>query len=356
MDPLEKKYQILAPNLTEDEKVKWALIEAEEKGIESLPLIASIFQIKEDVFQKNLADTLNYQDLKLYDSMPDEIKEALNSLGTEEAQKEEAIPDIVTFYEFYKDLEDQVKVRTEVIAQKKKEAEDLSVKMSGFLSSMSHELRTPLHAILAYSDLGKNRAKEDKLVAYFEKIQKSGNRLIELINNLLELSKLESGSATFNFTEFNLKDLISECCDELAPLFEKKKINFSINFQSEDYFIEADNAKIHQIMTNLLSNALKFTPEGKNISITISTAFDSERPLSFHISVEDEGEGIPETKLDLIFDKFSQSKEDHNKTGTGLGLSIVREIVQKHDGKVWAENRKEGGARLTVLLPQKQKR
>lgn len=351
LNTLEKKYHLISKSLSSDQKLKWALIEIEERGLKALPEIAGIFQVPVDALEKVMNEEVEMESYLLYESLPEDIKSSLSTLSQKE-EKEDLLPNPLTLFEFYHDLEQQVQERTLQIAEKKQEAEQLASQMADFLSKMSHELRTPLHAILAFSEIGQKKSTDVKQSSYFEKIQKSGARLIHLIDELLELTKLESGSETFKEEPFNLKEALQEAIQEVHPLLQKKKQKLVFHYHINEEKIVGDQGKLFQIMINLLSNAIKFTPEEKRITVEVSKVFDSIPPFSYLIQVKDQGEGIPPSKLDFIFDKFSQTKATHNKIGTGLGLAIVREIVRKMNGKIWAENLDKQGACLSFTLPQ----
>lgn len=235
-------------------------------------------------------------------------------------------------------------------AMGKEEAEKANRLKSMFLANMSHELRTPIHGILSFAKFGvKNfaKAEREKLKKYFETIQDSGTVLLRLVNDVLDLAKLEAGKVTLEFRDADLKMLLAKIVDEFRSMTLGKHIKIKCMTSDGDETARVDADKILQVLRNLVSNAVKFSPE--NGSVIIST---SRRNGAFVISVSDEGIGIPKDELEAIFDKFVQSSKTRTAAGgTGLGLAISREIVQAHGGRIWAENRVEGGGRVSFEIP-----
>jgi signal transduction histidine kinase len=221
---------------------------------------------------------------------------------------------------------------------------------SVFLANMSHELRTPLHGILSYSRFGLREAltaDREELLEDFRNIEDSGSGLLTLLNDLLDLAKLEAGRMKFEFGEVSLEALVADGVDEFASLFDDGALKVEVIAEGQLDPIVADRRKVLQVLRNLLSNAAKFSKPGGTVTIRIETSGGLAR-----VVVEDQGLGVPEDELELIFDKFAQASNSHSKTGgTGLGLAICREIVDGHEGRIWAENRAEGGARMTFELP-----
>jgi signal transduction histidine kinase len=225
---------------------------------------------------------------------------------------------------------------------------------SGFLANMSHELRTPMHSILSFSHLGiKNVQQGDlqKLTKYFSRISTSGERLLILLNDLLDLAKLEAGKMEIFKEQHDLHSLVNNCiADQEASLIEKQ-LEICWEEVCENPHSTIDPARIAQVVTNLLANAIKFSESGKKLYFTICpTQFNNQPALKFVL--RDEGPGIPEQELDNIFDKFVQSsKTSTGAGGTGLGLAICKEITTAHNGKIWAENAPLGGAMFFVVIP-----
>jgi PAS domain S-box-containing protein len=224
---------------------------------------------------------------------------------------------------------------------------------SEFLANMSHELRTPMHSILSFSQLGLKKiesADKEKLLKYFNRIETSGERLLVLLNDLLDLSKLESGRMDLELKTANLQLTLESCLNEQESQIADQKLRITTSFD-RDCIGTFDTVRINQVITNLLSNAIKFTPDGKSISITITTDKLADRP-TLCFSIEDEGIGIPEGELEEVFDKFIQSSKTKTSAGgTGLGLSICKEIISSHHGKIWAKHGAHGGTIFKFTIP-----
>ena len=227
---------------------------------------------------------------------------------------------------------------------------------SDFLATMSHELRTPLNSILGFSDvLVSIDSLDDKQRRYVTNIQKSGRMLLEMINNILDLAKLESGRTQIKLSDFAIEQVISAQCDMARPLTEKKNIDLIIEVQPNLAHIHQDAGRVQQILNNLLSNAIKFTPEGGKITVTARRHEGGDLLLR----VSDTGVGIAEDDLETIFQKFRQGGNSldggdaitREYSGTGLGLSIVRELCKLLGGQITAESRLGKGSTFTVRLP-----
>jgi two-component system, sensor histidine kinase and response regulator len=260
------------------------------------------------------------------------------------------------------ELERKVEERTASYKTAKEEAEHANTAKSEFLANMSHEIRTPMHQILSFSQFGIskiNHVKLDKLLYYFSKIDNNGKRLMVLLDNLLDLSKFEAGKMECVFRRINIKHIIDNFIKELEPVLYEKEINVEIVDVTTPSEIVGDESKIGQVIRNLLSNAIKFTPKGKKVTISIEQSKFHQNDKSIPallIDVVDQGIGIPNDELDNIFDKFIQSSRTKTGAGgTGLGLAICKEIIDIHNGKIWAENNPDGGAIFSFMLPYEQK-
>ena len=229
-------------------------------------------------------------------------------------------------------------------------AEQANEAKTRFLANMSHELRTPLHGILSFAAFGVKEsltASPERLRSYFEKIDRCGKSLLALINDLLDLAKLESGKATYDFASTDLRMLALSAADEQSSRCAEKGIRLLVAKCPFDTKIVGDAMKLLQVFRNLLDNAIKFSPQGSTVEVLFQQKADK-----IQAAVCDQGVGIPENELEAIFDKFVQSSKTRTSTGgTGLGLAICREIVTAHRGRIWAENRAGGGAAVCFELP-----
>ncbi|PHV09748.1 PAS domain S-box protein [Chitinimonas sp. BJB300] len=229
-------------------------------------------------------------------------------------------------------------------------AEAASRAKSEFLANMSHELRTPMHAVLSFAELGERRANhqsDEKLVQYFSRIRSSGQRLLQILNDLLDLSKLEAGKMSYDMKLLSIEPLLRELVEELTPMARTRGLSIDLQVALDLPQVNGDILRLGQVLRNLVGNALKFSPEGGRIILRAAAADGF-----LDLFVEDEGIGIPTEELGVIFDKFVQSsKTKTGAGGTGLGLAICHEIVSAHSGQISASNRIEGGACFHVRLP-----
>ncbi|MBX7168320.1 MAG: HAMP domain-containing protein [Pirellulales bacterium] len=227
---------------------------------------------------------------------------------------------------------------------------------SDFLATMSHELRTPLNSILGFSDVLVTGGKlEEKQQRFVQNIQKSGKMLLDLINDILDLAKIEAGKMDLRPCEFAVESVVQSQCDMARPLAEKRNIDLLVDMAPGLPPLWQDRGKVQQILNNLLSNAVKFTPEGGRIEVRTRRAPDGQLLLV----VSDTGVGIAEEDQVAIFEKFRQGRTampggdamTREYSGTGLGLSIVRELCRLLGGDVSVESELGKGSTFTVRLP-----
>ena len=260
-------------------------------------------------------------------------------------------------------LQEQVSQRTASLNSALQQARAASQAKSEFLANMSHELNTPMHAILGFVELGIMRARalsDPKIGQYFERIDQSGQRLLSLIDELLDLSKLDAGHVELHPQTFDALALVHEVMSQLEPLLLQRNLQLEIVSETSEVVITADRNRITQVICNLLSNAIKFSPIEGTIRIELSSALlptgrrvqDKGFQPGLAIRFIDQGVGIPEDELETIFDKFVQSSATKSGAGgTGLGLAICRGIVSQHRGTIVAHNNPERGACFVVTLP-----
>ncbi len=216
-----------------------------------------------------------------------------------------------------------------------------------FLANLSHELRTPLNAILGGSELladGVLGDLNEKQTEYIHDINESGEHLLSLINDVLDLSKVEAGRLELQPEHFGLRSLMESSARIVRERASRKSIDFRVEPPEDEVVMEADQRKVKQIVYNLLSNAVKFTPEGGSVTFTGRRIGDE-----IVLSVEDTGPGIPEDYRERIFDEFVQVPGTQD--GTGLGLSICKRFVELHGGRLWLETEVGRGSAFYVALP-----
>lgn len=238
------------------------------------------------------------------------------------------------------------------LIEARRAAEAAALAKSNFLANISHELRTPMHGILSFSRFGLRDAEastRDELRGHFRQINECGESLLALLNSLLDLAKLEAGRMTFSFSDVSLQDVADLALDEFRSFYHECKIELAAELAPDLSPVVADRMRMPQVVRNLVSNAAKFTPIGGVVLVRLAADGDRQR-----VVVEDSGVGIPAGEEELIFHKFTQASHTSPRTGgTGLGLAICREIVEAHEGRIWAENREGGGARVTFEVPVK---
>ncbi len=248
-------------------------------------------------------------------------------------------------------------MKVDELAQSNMRLYEMNRVKSDFLATMSHELRTPLNAIIGFSDvLGAIDSLDDKQKRYVKNIQGSGRVLLEMINDILDLAKIDAGKMEVRLSEFRIESIISAQCDMSRPLSERKNIDLEAITAPDLPPLRQDLTKVQQILNNLLSNAIKFTPEGGRIVVT---ARRSARVDALELVVADTGVGIAEDEQQIIFEKFRQGKSvlargdamTREYSGTGLGLSIVKELCRLLGGEIALDSELGKGSTFRVTLP-----
>ncbi|AYD47305.1 hybrid sensor histidine kinase/response regulator transcription factor [Arachidicoccus soli] len=255
-----------------------------------------------------------------------------------------AIASITLIVILSRSLFTMLKLRHNIELEKKLAALKLN-----FFTNVSHELRTPLTLILGpLEQLSQKENFSSEGRDYLQVIKKNATRMAHYINQLLELRKLQAGSAKLNILYIDIIELVKNCGQHFLAAAKNKGIHFHINNTSEKLFAFVDAEKIDTVIYNLLSNAFKFTPDGKPIEVLIELFPDSG---TFQVSVSDEGPGVPEEDLPKIFELFNRGNELNNHSnGTGIGLALCRELVALHKGNIAATNRKTGGLAISFII------
>lgn len=227
---------------------------------------------------------------------------------------------------------------------------------SEFVSNVSHELRTPLTSISGAVELLKKRIKDETGAKLSEVLVNNTQRMIKLVNSLLDFSRIEKGIIKLEIEKISLAKLIAETIAELGTLAEKGKVAIATDLPEDLPEIDADKERLRQVFTNLIGNALKFTPEGGEITIEARKQEIKETREQVEISVSDTGIGIAPEWQEEIFNSFRQvnSSLTRKYDGFGLGLSITKSIVEAHKGKIWVESELGKGSKFIFTLPVKQ--
>jgi len=361
---LRATYQVLRSGQTElsaeisdDSLADWA-VDADhlrlmrESGVKSTMLVPLISRGETmGVVTFGLTDTdrrFGPADVTLAEELTRRIAAAIDSarLYQEARQAEQELRDV------NRDLEQRVSERTVQLEAVNRELEIASRHKSEFLANMSHELRTPLNGIIGFSEVLldadlDNMAKERR-TSFLGNIQRSGRHLLGLINDILDLSKVEAGRMELCPERLSLRPLIEGCMDIVRPAANKKQLQLETGCDPVDAEISADAPRLKQILYNLLSNAVKFTPEGGTISV-LARVTDK----AAEIEVRDNGIGIKPEDQALVFEEFRQVDVGITRQheGTGLGLALVRSLVDLHGGAIVLQSASGEGSCFTVTLP-----
>ena len=230
------------------------------------------------------------------------------------------------------------------------ELETASRHKSEFLANMSHELRTPLNAILGFSQILQQKLfgeLNDKQEEYVEDILSSGNHLLSLINDVLDLSKVEAGQIELDVEPFSLREAVERGVAIVRERASKNGVTVAAEIDPEVQIVEADERRIRQILFNLLSNAVKFTPAGGRVDVTAARA-----GAEVEVAVTDTGPGIAPDDRERIFEEFQQTDVGaKHREGTGLGLALSKRLVELHGGRIWVESELGSGSRFVFTLP-----
>ncbi len=234
--------------------------------------------------------------------------------------------------------------------QKSRELEIASKHKSQFLANMSHELRTPLNAVLGYTELMLDNlygVMPDKMRGVMQRIESNGRHLLDLINDVLDLSKIEAGQLVLALDDYSLKSVVETVCTAVEPLAREKKLAFKVDVAPNLPLGHGDERRLVQVLLNLVGNAIKFTDSGE-VAIKASNLNGS-----FEVAVRDTGPGISMADQAKLFQLFQQADNSitRKKGGTGLGLAISKRIVEMHGGRIWMESSPGHGSTFAFRLP-----
>lgn len=253
-----------------------------------------------------------------------------------------------------KNAENERNKLTQLLIQAKEKAEESDRLKSAFLANISHEIRTPMNGILGFAELLKNPdLTSDMQERYIQIIEQSGNRMLNIINDIIDISKIESGQMNINIGETNINQLLKDLYVFFSPEAKKKGLDLSLSIDfsdDEDEFpILTDHTKLAQILSNLIKNAIKFTKQGY---INFGYEVDSSE-ITFYI--EDSGVGIPDNQIDMVFERFRQGSSllTRNYEGAGLGLSISKAFVEMLGGRIWVTSELNKGSKFMFTIPNR---
>lgn len=223
-----------------------------------------------------------------------------------------------------------------------------------FISVVSHELRTPMHSLIGALDLlntGELGELSDQGRQILSLATNNAERLILLVNDILDLERLKSGKIELSKSLHSIDKIFSQAIDAMQVMADRVEVK--VRSQSAPVSVNLDRDRILQTLTNLLSNAIKFSPAGSTVQLAATLDNKNSEVSHLHITVKDEGRGIPSDQLETIFERFQQvdASDSRKKGGTGLGLAICRNIIQQHNGRIWAESQSNHGSTFHILLP-----
>lgn len=255
-------------------------------------------------------------------------------------------------WQAHQELENRVEQRTKELSQAFEEIKRINQRKNDFVSNVSHELRTPLTSIKGYASIllsGKLGAIPEEAHKRLEKINKHSDELVQFVNELLDIARIESGRVMLKIAPFNLKNIIDEVGDMLTVQMKERQISFSTVLPDAMPEIMADYSQIKRVFINLVNNAFKYTPNGGKITVRVNIADNG-----IQVDITDTGCGMPEDALDKLFTEFYRVDTAINQEvkGTGLGLAMVKHIIEAHKGKIWVKSKLGMGSTFSFILPK----
>lgn len=255
-------------------------------------------------------------------------------------------------------LEVRVIERTMELEKANRELDRANRLKSHFIASMSHELRTPLNSIIGFSDiLLSNTFGElnEKQTRYVTNVLNSGNHLLQLINSILDLARIEAGKMSVEYSQFLVRDTVAEVVNIIQPMAHKKYIDLDLESAVDGLSIAADEVMFKQILYNLLTNAIKFTDNNGKITVSLETTKENDMKEYLKVSIIDTGIGVKPEDRERIFGQFEQAEDSKSREhkGLGLGLALTKSLVEMHGGKIWLESEVGKGSIFSFVIPTK---
>jgi signal transduction histidine kinase/ActR/RegA family two-component response regulator len=249
-------------------------------------------------------------------------------------------------------IEAALKKKNEIIEAEKQKAQASERAKHQFLANMSHEIRTPMNAIKGMTDIMLRRDPKPEHLEYLDGIKQSSDSLLIIIDDILDISKIEAGKIELEQEPFSVNELVENVHTIMQFKAEEKGLELRKNIPAEEIRVAGDATRLRQVLINLLGNAIKFTHKGV-VTTTLTASQLAEEQVELHFIVSDTGIGIDEDRLDKIFKSFEQAYSDTSRKfgGTGLGLSISRKLVELHDGRMWVESEKGKGSQFHFVIP-----
>lgn len=332
------------------------------KNNKPIPILSSTDVIKDDKGEV-IGGVTTFRDITILKRMQEELSGKNLELLTKQKELKKAYKALEKskekLSEWAQSLDKKVQRRTKELQETNERLRQANIRLteldrlkSQFLATVTHEIKTPLTSIIGYTNLMLNQKRlmlNEEQLDIFNRINRNSQTLETLIEELLDLSKIESGKIEINIESINVQDVIEEAINITEPLLMQKGITVNINLPMHLAPIKADRSKVKQILLNLLTNAVKFT-EKPNSKIFIKAVQDNN---NITLSIKDQGIGISKEDQEIIFNPFCRSNSPKIKkySGTGLGLSIAKEFTNLHGGKIWLKSRPDHGTEISFSLP-----